>query len=117
MGTTLTPNESSVTRHNNKVNKQYLPLNPILALRLCYEGVQICISSMALLGVEELVRCTDSNARRVALSEWSARLPYILTNNNLAVRIPLEYKTFRRSEAGGHWSWCSGLWREGEGSW
>lgn len=37
-------------------------------------------------------------------NESTARLPYILTYSNLAVRIPLVYKTFRRAGAGGHWS-------------
>lgn len=51
-----------------------------------------------------------------ATNDWTARLPYILTYSNLAVRIPLVYKTFRRLEAGGHWSRLRGR-REGEGSW
>lgn len=50
--------------------------------------------------------------------ESTARLPYILTYSNLAVRIPLVYKTFRRAGAGGHWSRaaCARRWRELEWS-
>lgn len=68
LGTTLTPNASSVTRHNNKVNKQYLPLNPILALSLLFDYK--CPNSHQLYGTlkkkTRVGNTGDRVARRVA---------------------------------------------------
>lgn len=125
MGTTLTPFASSVTTHKTKVRKINLPLHPMFITQSLMPVKRMTTKASRARALARWLSSQDAfnpssrshealtcrcrsryGLMRVECStnESTARLPYILTYSNLAVRIPLVYKTFRRAGAGGHWS-------------